>query len=149
MLAILRDQRFWRNRGKTFDKVLTHRYIGIGILAGDSIQKRLDVKVWTGRNRGACRYHATATLQLTNGTVLSGSDSAVVEAFAVDSWGPGEAILGALKEAGVLLASESVDPASDDVQESVLARLKSPEDVRSALRKIGSDVLGSNLFIVE
>ena len=134
MQVVLRDQRFWRNRGKSFDKVLVHRYIGIGILAGDSIQKRVDVKVWTGRNRGACRYHATATLQLTNGTVLSGSSSHVVEAFAIDSWGPGEAILGALKEAGVLLATESIDPSADDVQDAALSRLKT--FVRPCVRSV-------------
>ena len=144
MHAVLRPAKFQKNRGRFFDKLLTHRYIGLSILGGSIIEKKIDVRVWTGRSRRATRFHATATVQLPDGSILSGSASAMDDA----SWGPGKAVLEAFMEAGIVLAStDAVD--TTEPKTSDLASLATDQDIRTAIKTVGDSLLNQTLAVVE
>lgn len=136
-----------RCRGKTFDKVLVSRFLGLQITRFDEshlVRPRVDVRVWVGRSRASSRYHATVSVTLEDGSICSGSGSAQES----EGWAPGQAILSACQEAGIDL-KRTQHPADASQSVEGLHALLHRSDVHGAIQAIGEDILGQALCVVE
>lgn len=134
-------------RGKSFDKVLVSRFVGLQITRFDEshiVRPRVDVKVWVGRSRASSRYHATVSVTLEDGSICSGSGSAQES----EGWAPGQAILSACQEAGIDLKRTQHPVDASQSVEGIPALLHR-SDVHGAIEAIGVDILGKSLVVVE